>query len=355
MHDVLPSYTEAELRSPNGPHLPGLWTPAKIDVADPYAFFRNTDWQPVLNLAIVTETIGETLTPGYGILTGSRPETELTHPSVVSTPTQWITDHVTLQSTLEDYFFNNGGATVQGLPATPEMHLQAINPNHYAVVGNADPRRANLRRPRPLVQLTQKLLAEKLGFDSWYGPGNKEQLAAAGLHPSLGTVSISRLLAGFSYVGENQHGEPLHQPLVMVGAVLHTPFPKLFPRSTPRYDDLTFTDLASFKGNVASRNVGNLIKLDTEADAVMMCVRGLCLTTGVEMASGPDLIAHADGFPFGEIYDPTRAAALAGLLAERDERGEKVAAEVNAILGRQALSADRVAFERVPLHSQEFV
>lgn len=349
----LPCYTQAELLSPEGPHLPGLREPAKLDITDPYSFFRGTDWQPVLNLAIITEDIDATGTTGHQMLTGSRPATESTHPNVVSTPTQWITDRALLQAVLEDHFlpdfFND--TTDVGLPVTPEIHLGHVNPNHYAILGNANPRQTALgRRATPLGLLTQKLLAEKLGFADWYGPENKELLMRGGLLPSIGAVSLSRLLAGFSYVGENHHDEPLYEPIVMLGTVVHTPYPKLFPRTTARYENLSFTDVQSFKNNVINRNVANLIRLDTAADEVMMCVRGLCMSTGAEMSIGPDLIAHGSGFPSGKTYDPDKAARLSRLLAERDAHGEDLAIRTSRILGRQVLAGPRVAFERVPLH-----
>ncbi|HYH75542.1 MAG TPA: hypothetical protein VD735_06305 [Candidatus Saccharimonadales bacterium] len=347
----LPCFTEAQLRSPDGPNLPGLWAPARIDPADPYAFFRDTDWRPVLNLAIVTEAISESGQTSLRLLTGSRPESEQTHPNVVSTPTQWMTDRPRLELLLEQAFFAphilGNTTTSAGLAVNPELHLGEINPSRFGVIANVEPHPVSIGGVTPpLGFFTQKLLADKLGFDSWYAPSPKEKLAATGLHPSIGSVSLSRLLAGFSYVGENEHDDPLYEPIVMVGGVMHTPFPKLFARSTPRYDNLTFTSLSAFPQNVRNREVGNLIQLDAEYNEIMMCVRGLCLTTGAEMSSGPDLLGHSNVIEVGAHYDAEAATVVAALLQARDDRGVALERGTQSILGYAPFSDRRVSFER---------
>jgi hypothetical protein len=354
MPPKLPSYTEAQLRSPDGPRLPGLWEPAALNVLDPYALFRDSDWQPVLNLAIVADEITEDGATGLRMLAGSRPETEVTHPNVVSTPTQWITDRKQLEVMLDLHFFDSA-ACHHSLPErnepieslTPTFHLNEINPSRPAVIGKLHPYPQDLGDlTLPLGRMAQKLLAEKLGFESWYDPENRQRLNAAGLHPSLGRISMSRLVAGFSYVGDTADEEPLYEPIVMVGAVLHTQYPKLFPRRTSRYENLTFTPLDTFPQNVRERKVGNLIWVGSERDEVMMCVRGLCLSTSAEMSGGPDITHHAVSGRIGDVYDDAHTAIIERRLARADARGEKMAAKTAAILGTAAFQGERVVFDR---------
>jgi hypothetical protein len=65
------SYTAAELQA-NADRFPGFQDTASIDHEDPYAFFANSDWNPVLSLSVVAPYINEGGVVSAAILTRGR-------------------------------------------------------------------------------------------------------------------------------------------------------------------------------------------------------------------------------------------------------------------------------------------
>jgi hypothetical protein len=223
------------------------------------------------------------------------------------------------------------------LDTTPAFGLGEINPQKPAVTGRFQPNVQSLMFSSPLQMLVRKTLAEKLGFEAWYGGENADKLAQHGLHPELGKVSLSKLVAGFSYVGDTGQGEPLYEPIVMVGAVMYTKYPNLFPHQTPHDDNLTFTAMDEFPKNVRDRLVSSLINLEhNPLLEVEMCVHGLCLATSTEVSVDPMIDKHSGIKWLGGTFDDHFTQVVADGLAYDDRQAEWWVQRTREILGHEA-------------------
>lgn len=261
-------YTMEQLSEAN---LPGFHTPAALsEVLAP-----QTDWQTVLSLSMLTQ--GDN---GLMIQTGIRREdTNFTHPGVVSTPTGRVPRRLAHQL-LRDKYENR----VQG---DSLVHLAEVNPQRPQVIaslsGNAEPL-PNSEAVLPF--LASALMASKLGC--------AQVLEQATTENPLGTVSLSTIMAGFSYASDEQaSGEPLFEPLIMLGAVADIKDPGILSQTTEAYRQVSWVDLDEFRKGFATRRANILIPNITPEEEVKVCVRGLCLaTSGAAISDETSLTAH---------------------------------------------------------------
>ena len=275
--------------------LPGFLSPAVFGPG----LFEDTAWQPVLNASITRIDEGEPYEPGtrLSIITAiRRQETNPTHPNVVSTPTRRMTSDDAKNLIIERKNF------VRTISAT-EFELTETNPQRPKTIAFFEPNTTALYHEEILSTLTRQLLESKLGLnDLSYG----EQRAWWG----IGKVSLSRVVAGFSYIENTEAGDALFEPIVMFGSVLSTGAMDLpLSAETADYRSITLTPVGQFADNVANRDVAKLV-VASEWDEVYACVRGLCLATSVRATSDlQDLWRHI-GFEQADPYRHSRDPEL---------------------------------------------
>jgi hypothetical protein len=335
-----PRYTEAELHELN---LPGFMEPACLDVDNPYgSLFKDTQWQPVLNLAVVTEVVTPDDRLDLRVLTAiRRAEANPTHPDVVSTPTQRIVDRDDLKHMLvhASPYLDLRPPSLPGEPPLEHLprpfHLREVNPSQPAVVAEFGPKPHDLitHNTMPLEALSRKLLVDKLGQAAICAPEFTARLAEKGIYPSLGKVSLSRLVAGFSYVSDRERtGEPEFEPIVMLGAVMHCTYPLLIPAETNDYRNISWTSLDAFASNVRERNSSNLIWGLSNADQIRVCVRGLCLSTSVVTTSADAKLGQHMNLALSPGPLPSGVAdTIATNLRYRDTVGDRMLAQATSV------------------------
>lgn len=298
------AYTEAQLRSlAEEGRLPGFLSPAAFG---PELFRPDTNWQPVHNMAVVRLTKGRP----YGsdmvlsIVNAIRcRETNGTHPDVVSTPTKRMTNDVARALIAEKSRYKREGADYG-------FTLTEVNPARPQVAASFTPNAESLVQHSKLPNLVTELLTAKLGIEALTA---NEQV----LWRHLGKASLSRIVAGFSYVADNEAGEALYEPLVMFGSVVSTGvIPLPLPAETAEYRNMTWTPVADFPANVAQRNVAGLVRA-LPWDEVYACVRGLCLATSVQSVGSNDILGHmgyneADA-PLRHYWDSNLGMQVVGL------------------------------------------
>lgn len=275
-----PSYTESELRELN---LPGFMVPARMDPRAPFSIFEDSHWQMVHNMSIVAHA-GNV---GY-IATMIREPGNVTHENVVSTPTQRLTHHQAQEVlTLKAPYLDEDDVGLDYI--LPTFLLREVNPSRPAVVARygRNVERLDWVEPlHPLCSLTFDLLKTKLGFE--------EPERAALLGERFGKVAIRRVLAGFSYVDDTPSGEPLYEPLIMLGTVLvlHEPGISSLPERTSEYRGISWVPLEGFADRVGRRAVRDLIWNVTDKEEIEVCVRGMCLLTSIDSTHAERELAY---------------------------------------------------------------
>lgn len=258
--------------------LPGFLSPATFSSE----LFENSAWQPVHNTSIIRLEQGEPYKSNAHLFIRTairRSETNSTHPNVVSTPTRRMTANQAKEVVAERERFVRPSSLQQ-------FKLTEVDPQRPQIISSFDPNLTSLYYPDPLPSLTHEMLKSKLGLENLsYG----EQRVWA----SIGKVSLSRVVAGFSYLEESEAGDSLYEPIIMFGSVLSTgAYPLPLPDETADYRNMSWTTVGDFAKNVENRDVAKLV-IASEWDEVYACVRGLCLVTSVRTTSDlQDLWRH---------------------------------------------------------------
>ncbi len=252
-------------------NLPGFHGAATLQEC----LFQETDWQTVLSLTILSEVDGG----GLKILNSIRREdTNMTHPGVVSTPTARLPRRFAHQLLRSKYdYLIEGDKT---------LHLNEVNPQQPQTImqlsGNHE---AIPDSEAPLSYVAASLMAGKLGCAT--------ALESASAANPLGSVSLETLIGGFSYAADDASGEPLFEPLIMLGAAVRLEDPSIIPETTEAYRRNSWVSLEAFRKGYASRKANLLIPSITPDEEVAVCVRGLCLaTSSVNIADEGRLQEH---------------------------------------------------------------
>lgn len=293
MHEIdRSSYTEPQLAAlAAADKLPGFLDPAQLGPE----LFEGTAWQPVHNMTVLQlDGSPRTADAHLFVLTGIRTrEGNATHPDVVSTPTRRLSAAQATELV---------GDKAAHLSTVPTFQLGAVDPAAPQVIATFAPNLEPLWSGRGLPEQAVALLRAKLGFDRLEETDRK-------LWGGLGKVSLSKVVAGFSYVGDNPAGEALYEPIVMFGSVLSSgvvPLP--LARETNDYRSMTWAPLGRFAQNVANRDVAGLV-MASSWDEVYACVRGLCLATSVRTTADLADVWRHMGYEEGEAplrhsFDP---------------------------------------------------
>jgi len=281
----LPVYSAEELLDPSM-DLPGygkLGNMTQMDRTEPGQLIAS-DWLPVLSLSVFRQHPDDQ--NRLQTLTGIRQNTA-THEGVVSTLTNALPPRLAL-TLLEEKkpYIDKGYPQVmigQGGPNAREKGvIAAYTPNLQIVPDNTE----------SLPLFCHDIFARKLGSSALIdmNPGEKH----------LGSVSLSRINIGLSYVGDDPEvADPakssLWEPLMMFGAVfmLNKEYSEAIPESTKRYAYLGWTDnIDSFANDVREKDVFNLAPYVEEHEAVKFCAYGQCLATTAALIQSGDLRAH---------------------------------------------------------------
>ncbi|MDB5175501.1 MAG: hypothetical protein JWM81_359 [Candidatus Saccharibacteria bacterium] len=253
----IPTYTLEQLA---GLNLPGYCRPAMLpEIADPH-----TDWTPVLSLSILRQNPDDP--SRTQLLTGVRHNTT-THDGVVSTPTGQIPRHIQPGLLSERQYFLSQDYQLDMLgwdaPVIREVGVLAFYRPHQEPLSTTS---------SVLSLVAQEVMRRKLSYPP----------ADASVDTQLGTISLTNVLFGFSYVDDDPtSGEPLYEALVMYGAaiILSEAGAALLPEENQKYKYLGWTeDSKTFGDDVRNKDV---FKLTPTAgiNAVEFCARGLCLAT----------------------------------------------------------------------------
>lgn len=257
-----PQYTEAEIRA-NAAKLPGFDSPGNIkDIFTPYE--DRYVWQSVLSVTVVSRLEG-----ALHVLTGKRTAGgNATHVNVASTPTTRVpVPHASFFLVDDVPFCLNG----------------EIKPSRPFVSKSLSPSVASLPESTDVLAApVGSLLAAKLGLGC----------AMESASRPVGCTSLARCVAGFSYLADNDSGEPLYEPLVMFGAVvgLDPTVARQIPIETKSYSNLGWAPLAQYVRGVKTRSVLEVIPSASPDDELEVCVRGLCNATSLAIVSDPDEI-----------------------------------------------------------------
>ena len=252
-----PQYTESEIRSRSN-ELPGL-----LERGDVFTVLTDPGvkhlWQPVLSATVVTRFDGQ-----LQVLTGKRTAGgNTTHVNVASTPTMRIP----------------GEEAGLLLPDRVPFCLSGnIDPSKPFVSESLTPSVAKLPDSRDvLAAKVANLLALKLGLGG----------ALESYRQSIGRASLARCLVGFSYLDDDASGEPLFEPLIMLGAIvgLNREIAEQIPSTTASYSNLGWTPLATYVHGVTTKNLLEVIPTAKPEDELEVCVRGLCNATSSAILS----------------------------------------------------------------------
>ncbi|MBI5357275.1 hypothetical protein HZB74_00275 [Candidatus Saccharibacteria bacterium] len=261
------NYSREELFELN---LPGFERDATfMDVVDP-----TTDWQPALSLSIygVNPDSGQ-----LDILTAIRTEGTETHPMVISTPTGRFPKQFE-------------GALIADkkdlVTEAPEFRIDEIDPTQNLTIATFDAKSEPIPdRNRILPYLTHEVLARKLGLGQHLQKTNDSE--------PIATVSLSEMIAGFSYCRDDKEtGEPRWEPLVMYAAAILVKNRAIIPRETKAYREIGWTKIDDFLVGHAQRKAKELVPTIDPQDEVGVCVRGLCLASSGSITRKPSIFTH---------------------------------------------------------------
>lgn len=259
-----PQYTTSEILD-HASELPGL-----LEKADMFTVLTNPDvkhlWQPVLSATIVARLDGQ-----LHVLTGQRTaQGNTTHVNVASTPTMRIPNEEA------------------GLLLSEEVSCCLsgnIDPLKPFISDSLTPSVAQFPDSRDvLAAKVANLLGLKLELSQLLESSRE----------SIGRASLARCLVGFSYLEDNDSGEPLFEPLIMLGAIvgLYQEAAEQIPVRTASYDNLGWTPVAAYLRGVDTKTVLDVIPTARPEDELEVCVRGLCNTTSFTVLSTPTEIQN---------------------------------------------------------------
>lgn len=262
-------YTEEELYSLN---LPGFMSEATLSEA----LAQDTDWQTVLSLTLVNQSEN-----GFEIQDGiRRRETNPTHPDVVSTPTGRVPKSVA-RILVEQKFAAESHEE-------PFWEIDEVAPQRPKVVTQLKGNIETLPNNEAILPfIAAGLLARKLGC--------APALERAGAEKPFGTVSLSTVLAGFSYAADRfEAGQEIHlfEPLLMLGAIVDVADKSSLPVDSESYRAISWVKFSDYRQGFAGRAADMLIPGITAEDQVKVCVRGLCLATSNATIENPAHIAE---------------------------------------------------------------
>jgi hypothetical protein len=275
-----PSYSFEQLQEL---HLPGYSEPIQFEPseASPLGQLEASDWQIVLNTAIVCRFGGV-----YRTRTMVRtPESNPTHPNVISTATQRKAPDV-LAAIIRD---KRGFLDTETRAALPKQLAHEVDTRTALVIARFMPEAEpvggiGVDSRRPLGRAVAELLVDKLGVD--------EGLLTRQL---IGYVSLSALSLGFSNVEvDGAHGNPVVQtePLALVRTILELPprdgadddfDPHEIFGETEHYAYPYWSPVRDFGDNVAGRKVQPFLPdAVREGDIFQFCQYGQCMIGAAE-------------------------------------------------------------------------
>lgn len=265
------SYTEVELA---GLNLPGYRSAATVnDIIGG----GDTDWQPVLSLSVFSES---PTTAELEVLTAIRRNETPTHPHVVSTPTSRFPKafEVPLFDAKSKNLAITAQARLDNVTVRPNVSVACFRPNIEELPN----------RGAVLPFVTHELLARKLGM------ADGLQRTAAG--KPVGTVSLSQVSIGFSYVSdildENGIEHPLFEPLVLYVVAMRLIDRRLIPDQSVAYRNLSWVPNDEFITGHLRKDSRLLIPDINDKDEATVCVRGLCLVSTSSVISRNGLGNH---------------------------------------------------------------
>jgi len=268
--------------------LPGFNSEATLwDIAS-----MPTDWQTTLSLSIYSRNPDSP--EKIEVLTGIRTDDTETHPHVVSTPTGRFPQQFQsplLESRKSVYKEVDAGETshawARDIFLKPgHFRLNEVGIRENQVVATFDPNLTELpNREDPLAFLAHETLARKLGL--------AEALQKSREFRAIGTISLSEVIAGFSYAADEEGTDtPLWEPLLMYAGVVMLNDRTLIPEQTRAYRKISWTGVDDFLEGQRTKKPELLIPDIDAADEATVCVRGLCLTTTSTVSMTADLRSH---------------------------------------------------------------
>lgn len=268
-----PQYTETEIHAFSPDKLPGFSAAADVS-----CLFASIDapslWQPGLSLTIVTRLHGRLC-----VLTGKRTAiANKTHVNVASTPTMRLPTQEAQLLLAERALFNLYGIID---PLRPFVS-KSLCPSVARLPNNTD----------PLAAKVCSLLASKLQLGSAIESAQNQE---------IGRASLARYTVGFSYLEDNSRGEPLYEPLVLLGTVvgLDTKIAEQIPTNTPSYSNLGWAPIGQYVHGVATKSLLEVIPTASPEDEIEVCVKGLCnVTSSTILTDSSEVQRHLseDGF-----------------------------------------------------------
>ena len=104
----------------------------------------------------------------------------------------------------------------------------------------------------------------------------------------ISAASVARCIVGFSYLDDDSSGEPLYEPLIMLGAVvgLDARIARKI-QTTDSYSHLGWVDIGRYTHGVATKNLTEVLSATKPSDELTVCVRGLCNATSSAIVSNP--------------------------------------------------------------------
>lgn len=251
-----------------------------------------TDWQTVLSLSIYSlrpDGSGE-----LDVLTAIRTDDTETHPHVISTPTGRFPQpfQAPLLVSRKEVFKKieageSSPARARDLSHKPgHFRLGPVGPEENQVVATFAPKLTELPdRQDTLAYLAQDILARKLGLG--------EALQKTEGCSAIGTISLSEVIAGFSYAADKKEtDQPLWEPLLMYAAVIMLNDRNLLPKQTKAYRKIGWTSVDNFLEGQKSKQSELLIPDIEAADEASVCIRGLCLRSTWIVSNGANLRGH---------------------------------------------------------------
>ena len=257
--------TEAEIRAhAKEGCLPGFFEPSDVISAVRPGYLDG--WQPVLSATIVSRIDDE-----LHVLTGTRSaEANMTHVNVASTPTIRLAIDEVEPLVIQDVPFYIAGSID---PLKPYVS-DSLYPSTRGIPDNTE----------VISGRISYILALKLGL--------AETLETA-RYP-IGRTSLARCVVGFSYLEDNKDGEPLYEPLIMLGAIvgLDSGAALKIPNETISYTNLGWTPIDSYVRGIKTRNLLDVIPSAGPQDELEVCIRGLCNATSSSILSASDEIQY---------------------------------------------------------------
>lgn len=249
-----------------GKELPGFTEPADaFDILEAMSV-QVTRWQTVLSATLVTR-----LDDKLHVLTGNRvAEGNRTHVNVASTPTMRIPQQEAGFLLAENVPFSLSGKIDPSRPFVSE----SLSASVADVPDNTD----------VLASKVGHLLALKLGLGS---------VLESSVGP-IGRTSLARCIIGFSYVNDNESGEALYEPLIMLGAIvgLESEATRHIPTRTSSYSHLGWTPVDSYARGVATKTLREVIPAAKPEDELELCIRGLCNATSSTIVGNSEEIQY---------------------------------------------------------------